>query len=196
MSSDRTLTILQVNDNPAANADSTSTNEDTLVSFNVLANDADVDTISSLNENDLHAKSEFVIDSCYFYGDAHGTLKIEGASIEYKPDADFYGTQIIKYVLNDGNGGTSTGTLTILVGSKNDAPVAKNDEMTALEDNTASVNVLTNDTDVDTGDTKTFVGFLESTSGRGGTFTTDANGDISFTPVANFNGSFIKALSA
>ncbi len=184
------VTILQVNDNPAANADSTSTNEDTLVSYNVLANDADVDTISSLNENDLHAKSEFVIDSCYFYGDAHGTRKIEGSSIEYTPDSDFYGTQIIKYVLNDGNGGTSTGTLTILVGSKNDAPIAENDEMTALEDNTASVNALTNDTDVDTGDTKTFVGFLESTSGLGGTFTTAANGDISFEPEENYNGSF------
>jgi len=184
------VTIKQVNDNPVANADSTSTDEDKPVSYNVLENDADVDTIAALNENDLHSKSDFAIDSCNFYGDSHGTLKIEGASILFTPDRDFYGTQVIKYVLNDGNGGTAIGTLTILVGSENDAPVAKNDSMSAEEDNTASVKVLENDTDVDTGDTKTFVGFLDSTSGLGGTFTTDENGDVSFAPDANYNGSF------
>jgi len=185
-----TVTIKQVNDNPVANADSNSTDEDTQVSFDVLANDTDVDTIGSLNEDDLHQKSGFTIDSCYFYIESNGTIAIDGSSIVYTPADNFYGTQIIKYILHDGKGGTATGTLTVLVGTKNDAPVANADEMSAEEDHTASVNVLTNDTDVDTGDTKTFVGFLDPTSGLPGTFTTAANGDISFTPDANYNGSF------
>jgi hypothetical protein len=185
-----TVTIYQVNDNPVANEDSATTDEDTLVSTDVLANDTDVDAVSSLNEDTLHSRSDFVLDRCYFYGGSNGTLSIDGSSILYTPDANFYGTQIIKYELLDGNGGTATGTLTVLVGSKNDAPVANPDEMSAEEDHTASVNVLTNDTDVDTGDTKTLIGFIESTSGMPGTFTTNANGDITFTPDANYNGSF------
>ncbi|MEN6635523.1 MAG: Ig-like domain-containing protein, partial [Clostridiaceae bacterium] len=185
-----TVTITQVNDDPSAIADSGSTDEDVPVSVNVLENDSDVDTIAALNQNDLHDTADFSIDRCYIYGTAHGTIEKNGASIDYDPDADFYGTQTIQYVLSDGKGGTSIGTLTIEVGSENDAPIAADDEMIASEDHTASVNVLDNDTDVDTGDTKTFVGFTKSTSGLPGTFTTNAKGDITFTPDEDYNGSF------
>ncbi len=185
-----TVTIKQVNDNPQANEDSTSTDEDKPVSYDVLANDTDVDTLADWNQDDLHDKSDFSIERCYLYGGDNGTAKVEGGSILYTPAENFKGTQIIKYVLLDGNGGTSTGTLTILVGSVNDPPVAQPDEMSAEEDNTASVNVLENDTDVDAGDTKTFAGFEESTSNLPGTITTDENGNISFTPDANYNGTF------
>jgi hypothetical protein len=185
-----TVTITQVNDDPIAVSDSGSTDEDVPVSVNVLENDTDVDTISSLNENELHQLSDLSIASCAIFGTAHGTVAKNGASIDYDPEPDFYGTQTIHYVLSDGHGGTSAGTLIIEVGSQNDAPVAVNDETSADEDHTASINVLDNDTDVDTGDTKTFVGFTESTSGLPGSFTTNAKGDITFTPNANYNGSF------
>ena len=185
-----TVSIAQVNDNPVAIADSGSTKEDQSISVNVLGNDTDVDTDTSLNKDELHDLADLAIDRCYISGISHGTATKNGASIEYDPDADFYGTQIIKYVLIDGHGGTSTGTLTIEVGSENDAPVALEDAMSAAEDHAASVNVLENDTDVDTGDTKTFVGFTRSTSGLPGTFATNANGDVTFTPDANYNGTF------
>ncbi len=185
-----TVTITQVNDDPIAVADSGSTKEDLPVSVNVLANDTDVDTISSLNENELHQLSDLSIVSCSIYGTAHGTVAKNGSSIDYDPEPDFYGTQTIHYVLSDGHEGTSIGTLIIEVGSENDAPVAVNDKMSADEDHTASVNVLDNDTDVDIGDTKTFVGFTAPTSGLPGTFTTNKDGDITFTPDANYNGTF------
>ncbi len=185
-----TVTITQVNDSPIAVEDSGSTDEDTPIRVNVLENDTDVDTNPSLNEDVLHDAADFAIDSCYIYGTAHGTVTKNGASIDYDPEANFYGTQIIKYVLSDGHGGTSIGTLTIEVGSENDAPVAVDDAVTGPEDAAVSVNVLTNDTDVDTDDTKTFVGFTETTSGLPGTFVTNEDGDITFTPNANYNGSF------
>ncbi len=185
-----TVTITQVNDDPIAVSDSGSTDEDVPVSVNVLENDTDVDTSSSLNENELHQLSDLSITSCAIFGTAHGTIVKNGASIDYDPEPDFYGTQTIHYVLSDGHGGTSAGTLIIEVGSQNDAPVAVNDETSADEDHIASINVLDNDTDVDTGDTKTFVGFTEPISGLPGTFTTNAKGDITFTPNANYNGSF------
>ena len=185
-----TVTITQVNDDPAAVADSATTPEDTTVRVNVLANDTDVDTIEALNANELHSKDSFSITSYSLSGTPHGTLTQDGAELIFDPVAEFSGTQVIEYVLSDGHGGTSTGTLTIGVNSVNDAPVANNDTMSADEDNAASVNVLTNDTDVDTGDTLTFVGFTEPTSGLPGTFETTAGGDVTFTPNANYNGSF------
>ena len=184
------VTIQQVNDNPVANADSAETKEDTAVRYDVLVNDTDVDTLEEINLDELYTKDDFTIDSITPYGGEHGTAKIEGASILFTPDADFYGTQVIKYVLFDGNGGTSTGTLTILVGSDADAPKANDDAMSAEEDHTASINVLTNDTDRDPGDTKKFIGFTELPTVLEGTFDTDENGDVSFTPNANYNGSF------
>ncbi|HML68752.1 MAG TPA: Ig-like domain-containing protein [Clostridia bacterium] len=185
-----TVTIKQVNDAPVANADSTSTPEDTAVRYNVLANDSDVDTDEALNKDVLHSKGDFTIEDCSFYGGSNGSLEIDGALIRYTPATNFHGTQIIQYVLRDGHGKTSTGTLTIMVDSENDTPVARPDSMSADEDHDASVNVLTNDTDGDDGDTKTFVGFLEPTSGLPGIFTTDANGEITFTPEKDYNGTF------
>jgi hypothetical protein len=182
--------VNQVNDDPVANDDSTTTEEDTPVRYDVLANDTDVDTLTDQNLDELHDRSDFSIERCYLYGGDNGTATVEGSEILYTPSEDFHGTQIIKYVLLDGKGGSSTGTLTILVGTINDAPVAADDEMSAEEDHTASVNVLANDTDVDSDDALTFVGFIEPTSGLPGTITTDENGDISFTPDPHYNGSF------
>ncbi len=185
-----TVTITQVNDAPIAVADSATTDEDTAVRVNVLTNDTDVDTLADLNQNALHSKDSFSIESCSISGTAHGTLEQDGAELVYDPYADFSGTQVIQYVLSDGHGGTSTGTLTIGVDSVNDAPVAADDSMSAAEDHAASVNVLTNDSDVDSGDTITFAGFTEPTSGLPGTFETTPAGDVTFTPDANYNGSF------
>ena len=185
-----TVSISQVNDNPLAVEDSGSTGEDELVSVNVLKNDTDVDTDELLNLAERHEASSLYIDDCYTNGGTHGTLEIDGANIIFDPETDFSGTQIIKYVLKDGHGGEAIGTLTIAVDSENDAPVAVNDEASAEEDHVVSINVLVNDTDVDPVDTKTFVRFGESTSGLPGTFTTKDNGDITFTPNANYNGTF------
>ena len=184
------VTITQVNDNPVANDDSATTKEDTPVRWNVLENDTDVDTLETINLGELHSKDDFSIDSVTLYGGEHGTAQIDGAFIRFTPDADFYGTQLIKYVLKDSHNGESTGTLTILVGSEADAPDAKDDSMSAEEDNTAFVNVLANDTDRDPGDTKKFIGFTKLPAVLEGRFETSENGDVSFIPNANYNGTF------
>ncbi|NCC22258.1 MAG: tandem-95 repeat protein [Alphaproteobacteria bacterium] len=62
--------------------------------------------------------------------------------------------------------------------------------MRTTEDHAASINVLDNDLDYDTGDTLHFAGFKGSVSTLPGTFETNANGTVTFTPSANYNGSF------
>src|SRR5690606_17409489 len=69
----------------------------------------------------------------------------------------------------------------------NDAPVANDDTLSATEDTPityTAAQLLGNDTDVD-GDTLTIASV---TSGTGGTAMLNADGTVTFTPHANFNG--------
>ena len=77
--------------------------------------------------------------------------------------------------------------MTVNVAAVNDAPVAINDTLAATEDTPVTytaAQLLGNDTDVD-GDTLTIASV---TSGTGGTAVLNANGTVTFTPDANFNG--------
>ena len=95
----------------------------------------------------------------------------------------------------------TTRTVVITVNGTNDAPVAVADVQTVNEDNSATGNVLANDSDVDAGTTLSVTQF--SVAGVTGTFAAgatatiagvgsmliSANGNYTFTPVANWNGS-------
>ena len=77
--------------------------------------------------------------------------------------------------------------MTVNVAAVNDAPVANNDTLAATEDTPVTytaAQLLGNDTDVD-GDT---LSIASVTSGTGGTAVLNANGTVTFTPDANFNG--------
>jgi len=186
-----TVTVKQVNDAPVAKADTTTTREDTAVTYNVLSNDTDVDTDTALNlATPQHAKTEFSITKIALSGGTNGTASYSGGSITFTPNKDYVGTQVISYEMSDGHGLTSSNTLSVIVGSENDNPVAGDDEMSTTEDHAVTINVLTNDTDADIGDTLHFESFVGSVASLPGTFTTNANGSVTFTPRANYNGSF------
>ena len=185
-----TVMVKQVNDNPVANDDSGSTPDETPVSVNVLANDTDVDIDTSVNMDKAFTRATFNVSGYSFVGSSTGTLSEENGVITYTPELNFTGTQDIRYTLSDGNGGTAIGTLTIRVDAQNDAPVARADEMNTAEDKPVTRNMLTNDTDQDPGDTISFVKFLSSTAGLPGAFETAADGTLTFTPSANYHGSF------
>ena len=77
--------------------------------------------------------------------------------------------------------------MTVNVAAVNDAPVADDDTLAATEDTPVTytaAQLLGNDTDVD-GDT---LSIASVTSGTGGTAVLNANGTVTFTPDANFNG--------
>ena len=104
----------------------------------------------------------------------------------YTPNANFNGTDSFTYTLSDGKA-TDIATVTIEINSINDDPVATDDTATTTEDTPitiAAIDLLANDTDID-GDTLT----LEAVSNAvNGTVNLDSNGDVLFTPDANFNG--------
>jgi large repetitive protein len=164
-----TVTVTPVNDTPVAVNDTTSTNEDTPVTFAVLANDTDPDgdplTVTAASA-------------------ANGTVVINpDGTITYTPNANFNGTDVVTYTISDGRGGTSTATLTITVDAVNDPPVAVNDRATTNEDTPVTVAVLGNDVDAD-GDPLTVV----SATAPNGTVVINPDGTITYTPNANFNG--------
>ena len=108
------LSVSPVNDNPVANTDGYSVNEDNALIVpavtGVLANDTDVDG------NPLTA----VLVS----GPAHGTLTLNpNGSFTYTPDLNFNGTDSFTYKANDGSADSAAATVNLTVNAVNDAPV-------------------------------------------------------------------------
>ena len=130
-----TVEVTNVNETPAAVADTAVTIEDGKVTVDVLANDTDPDgdalRIESLSQP------------------AHGTARTTADRIEYAPEADWHGTDRFVYTAADGNGGTAEAEVVVTVAAVNDAPVAVADTTATDEDEPVTVDVLANDSDVD-----------------------------------------------
>ena len=162
---------------PVAVEDNATTDEDTMVSIAVLANDTDVDTADTLSVSTVTAVTT----------PANGTVVVNGTNIEYTPAANFNGTDTFDYTVNDGTVDGNTVTVTVTVNAVNDAPVAVADNATTDEDTMVSIAVLANDTDVDTADTLSVSTVTVVTTPANGTV--EINGtNIEYTPAANFNG--------
>jgi large repetitive protein len=166
-----TIAITAVNDAPQALNDIQSTSEDTPVVISVLSNDTDVD-------GDVLTVTNTIAP-------AHGSLLINAdKTINYTPLANFYGSDTFDYTISDGNGGTSSATVTVTVTSVNDAPQAANDVKTTDEDIPTIISVLSNDTDVE-GDALTVT---STTLPAHGTVVVNADGTLIYSPAANFHG--------
>jgi hypothetical protein len=162
--------VVNVNDAPVANDDSTTTNEDTPVTVNVVGNDSDVE-------------GDTLVVSAVTQG-TNGTVTFAGGSVTYTPNANFNGSDGFTYTLSDGNGGTAIATINVTVIPANDAPVGNDDTATTNEDTPVTVNVVSNDSDVD-GDTLVVSAVTQGANGT----VSFAGGSVTYTPNANFNGS-------
>jgi len=136
-----TLTIIDDDETPIANADTYEVDEDnvlTVAAPGVLENDtdADGDTLTAEKVTDPDP--------------AKGTLTFNAdGSFTYTPNANFFGTDTFTYKASDGTNESGVATVTITINSVNDAPVANDDTLTIVQNTTRPVNVLANDTDVD-----------------------------------------------
>ncbi|HWT12814.1 MAG TPA: Ig-like domain-containing protein [Allosphingosinicella sp.] len=176
-----TVTVAGANDAPVANDDAASTNEETAVSGNVLANDTDVDGES------------LTVTNPGTYVGAYGTLTLAAdGSYTYTPNAAAQGLDdgetvqdAFAYTASDGTASDSA-TLTVSVNGANDAPVANDDTASTSEDAAVSGNVLANDTDVD-GEALTVTN-PGTYVGAYGTLTLASDGSYSYAPNAAANG--------
>jgi VCBS repeat-containing protein len=179
-SSTVTITVNGTNDAPVANDDTASTDENSSVSGNVLANDTDPD-------------DPLTVTNPGTYIGAYGTLVLAAnGSYTYTPGAAAQAlnngqsaNDVFTYIASDGTV-SDTATLTITVNGLSGAPNAVDDAASTNEDSSVSGNVLTNDTDPE-GDTLTVTN-PGSYVGTYGTLTLGANGSYTYAPNAAANG--------
>lgn len=169
-----TIMVDAVNDPPlVVDIDGVNVGEDSEVIIDVLKictdPDGDILTVDSISQP------------------TNGTATINGSDLVYVPERDFSGVDSFTYTVSDGNGGISTGTVTITIEAVNDPPVAVNDSYETNEDTQLIIDapgILWNDKDTD-GDTITIV--LESDVSSGSLILNE-DGSFAYTPTADFAG--------
>ncbi|MFC4862854.1 Ig-like domain-containing protein, partial [Pseudomonas sp. MAHUQ-62] len=188
--------VIPVNDASVLVADTNSVAEDNPATGNVLGNDSDVDntlTVASFTINGV--PGSFTAGSSAVIAGV-GTLSIAAnGNYTFTPVQNWNGdVPQVTYTTNTG----SNSTLDITVTPVDDASVLVADTNSVAEDNPATGNVLGNDSDVDNtltvasfsvaGITGSFTAGQTATIANVGTFTLGSNGDYTFTPAANWNG--------
>ncbi|MFO1258042.1 MAG: Ig-like domain-containing protein [Gammaproteobacteria bacterium] len=158
-SSTVTITVNGTNDTPLAVADLASTDEDTKVTVDALANDTDPDSNDNPTNFTLTAASINAGSSTF---GASGSVAIVGNKIEFTPDSAFdalntgdTATVVVNYTMQDNEGASSSSTVTITVNGTNDTPFAVADLASTDEDTKVTVDALANDTDPDSNDNPT-----------------------------------------
>ncbi len=167
------VSITSVNDNPnTGTVPDSGTNEDLAVNnIDVLsfAADVDGDTVSVTGASAVNG----VV-----------TINPDG-SLNYTPNPNYNGIDTITYQLSDGNGGTNSGSLDVIVAPVNDDPDAGSPPLGSTDEDTASISlgVLSHASDID-GDVLTVTG----PAALNGTVSVNPDGTLNYTPDLNFNG--------
>ncbi|HIF9435682.1 TPA: tandem-95 repeat protein, partial [Photobacterium damselae] len=162
-----TVNVTPVNDAPVGEDVSAETQEETAVTGQLTATDVDGDNLSFKPGSNPENGSV--------------TVNPDG-SWEYVPNPDFNGEDSFTVVVDDGNGGSDTITVTVNVTPVNDAPVGE-DVSAETQEETAVIGQLTA-TDVD-GDNLTF---KPGTNPENGQVTVNADGSWEYVPNTDFNG--------
>ena len=167
-----TVTVNPVNDDPVANDDDVTVDEDDVVTISPLGNDTDVDG------------DTITIES--FTQPTNGTLTDNGdGTFDYEPDDGYNGPDSFTYTVSDGNGGTDTATVNITVNPVNDDVVAEDDSENTTILSPVVIAVLDNDSDPD-GDDLSIDSFTQPAAG--GTVTDNGDGTLTFTPDGTVDG--------
>ncbi|TOJ29639.1 RTX toxin, partial [Vibrio parahaemolyticus] len=123
-----TVTVTPVNDSPVAVDDTVSTQEDTVVTIDVLPNDSDVDG------DKLSIQSASVPE-------AQGKVEIVEGKLVFTPAENFNGDAEITYTVTDGQL-TDEAKVTVTVNPVNDAPTIKVDAVESITEDAVSIDTV------------------------------------------------------
>ncbi|MBQ4864775.1 tandem-95 repeat protein, partial [Pseudoalteromonas sp. MMG013] len=172
-----TLTMTAVEDAPEAVADASSTNEDTPITFSVVANDTDA-------ENNMVVASATIVDT-----PTKGTVTIANGVVTYTPTSNENGADSFTYNVKDSTGLVSAkATVSMTINAVNDAPVAANFNETVNEDiATNALTVRSNASDVEDTNPSGAISIVSQPT-KGTVSLDQTNGTMVYTPNANENG--------
>ena len=155
-----------VNNQPVANDDSVTTQEDRPVSISLTGSDPDGDSLSY----------------SVVTGPSHGRLSGTAPKLRYSPKVNFNGSDSFTFKVSDKRTDSEAATVSITVKAVNDAPTANDERVTTQEDRPVSIRLSGNDPD---GDSLNYSvvkgpshGSLRGTAPK-----------LRYSPMANFNGS-------
>ncbi|MEI7594701.1 MAG: gliding motility-associated C-terminal domain-containing protein, partial [Bacteroidota bacterium] len=182
------INITPINDAPIAISDTVYTLEDNQLNGSVTLNDTDV-------EGDGLNVTQFIINGTNYGAGSSAVINGEGTIIinangtyTFTPDNNYNDTvSTVSYVIIDGNGGSDTGNLVIIVSPVNDAPITFNESLNTCSNNALSGNILSN-SDSDIEGTSLTVNTIPVVSPLYGNFVIAANGDYTYTPNLTYNG--------
>jgi VCBS repeat-containing protein len=192
-----TITVNPINDAPITVADTNTTNEDTAIIVNsfpngVLANDSDVEGTSL---------SVVEFGTIVAVGSIGGNLiMFANGTYQYTPPMDFFGTAIFNFNVSDGVAATPS-SLTITVNSVNDEPsFIKGPDDSVLEDAGAQT-LISWASAISAGpsneSTQTLL--FNVSNDNNALFSSQpaitANGELTYTPDANANGTATVTVS-
>ncbi|WP_258185774.1 Ig-like domain-containing protein, partial [Vibrio splendidus] len=161
-------TFVDNNNSPVGDTVSFSTNEDTPVSGTLSASDEDGDSLSFTKATDP-SNGSVVVD--------------ENGDWTYTPNENYNGDDSFTVVVSDGQGGTDTLTVNVGVTPINDSPVGEDVSVTTDEDTPISGSLTATDADNDQ------LTYSKGTEPSNGSVIVDENGNWTYTPNENYNGS-------
>ena len=160
------ITVTAVNDAPAANAQSVTTNEDTAKAIVLTGTDVEGSPLTY----------------AVVANPAHGVLSGTGANLTYTPSANYNGSDSFTFKVNDGALDSSAATVAITVTAVNDAPVANARGVITNEDTPTAI--LLTGSDVE-GSPLTYAVVASPTNGA----LSGTGANLTYTPNPNYNGS-------
>ncbi|EOV0853678.1 tandem-95 repeat protein [Vibrio parahaemolyticus] len=122
------VTVTPVNDSPVAVDDTTSIQEDTAVTIDVLTNDTDVDGDKLSIESASVPKEQ-------------GTVEVVDGKLVFTPAENFNGDAEITYTVTDGEL-TDEAKVSVTVNPVNDAPTIKVDAVESITENAVSTDMV------------------------------------------------------
>ncbi|WP_430463000.1 tandem-95 repeat protein [Thalassolituus sp. LLYu03] len=160
------------NSQPTASSANLTATEDIAIQHQVLANDADGDSLTYILGN-MPTNGDAVISS--------------SGLITYTPASNYHGADALSVVVSDGKSDVIA-DFNISVTAVNDAPEFNNgtaQNLTASEDQTMTTNIVASDVD----DANEDLTYRLSTTAQHGEATLSEAGELTYTPATDFNGS-------
>ena len=127
------IVINPVNDQPIANNQSLSLNEDESISIQLTGSDIDSPTLS------------FSLVA----GPQSGVISGELPNITYTPNENYFGSDQIQFLVNDGVLNSEIATVSLTISNVNDAPEAQGQSLSLQEDTSVNINLAATDADSD-----------------------------------------------